>query len=54
MRSTKHNYHLKYKEKVVDAAANSEFIFNKTPILVPVLQSKTEAIYNKRARPKSI
>lgn len=42
MKSTKKNYHLKYKDKVVDAASNNEFIFNKTPILVPMLQSKTE------------
>jgi hypothetical protein len=38
MKSTKNNYHLKFKDKLVDAAANNEFIFNKTPILVPLLK----------------
>ena len=39
MKSGKSNYHLKFKDKLVDAAHNSEFIFNKTPILVPFLKS---------------
>lgn len=39
MRSNKSNYQLKFKDKLVNAASNSEFIFNKTPILVPYLKS---------------
>jgi len=51
MKSTRKNYHLKFKEKVVDRAANSEFIFNKTPILVPVLADKQEG---KRDRTRTV
>lgn len=56
MKSNKKNYHLKFKDKVVDAAANSEFIFNKTPILVPVLQSSVDKSKSmpKRQRPKAM
>lgn len=38
----KSSYQLKFKDKVVNAAANSEFIFNKTPILVPYLKSQQQ------------
>jgi hypothetical protein len=51
MKSNRKNYHLKFKDKVVDSAANSSFIFNKTPILVPVLADKQEG---KRDRTKSM
>jgi hypothetical protein len=52
MKGTKKNYHLKFKDKVVDSAANSTFIFNKTPILVPVLGSSQQS-GQKRERQKS-
>lgn len=42
MKSNRKNYHLKFKDKIVDQAANSSFIFNKTPILVPVLGDKQQ------------
>jgi hypothetical protein len=53
MKSTKKNFHLKFKDKVVDAAANSEFIFNKTPILVPLLK-EADKQHSKRSRPKTM
>jgi hypothetical protein len=39
MKSAKNTYQFKFKDKIVDAAKNNDFIFNKTPILVPYLKA---------------
>lgn len=53
MRSNKNTYHLKFKDKLVDAASNSDFIFNKTPILVPYLKAAKQDVRPIRKTPIS-
>ena len=51
MRTNKNTYHLKFKDKIVDAARNSDFIFNKTPILVPYLKAAKQDVRPIRKTP---